>query len=283
MPARLIDLHTHSTASDGTTEPDELVRQAAESGLAVVALTDHDTTGGWSTAADALPAGLTLVRGAEISCVHESISLHLLAYLFDPHEPALAQARRELRASRVGRAERMVELLVADGHGVTWEQVQALAGGTVGRPHVARALMERGLVGSVDEAFGPQWLGAGGRYYVGKYELDVLDAIALVEGAGGVSVFAHPAANKRGRTVGDDVVAAMAAAGLAGLEVDHLDHDDDERAHLRGLAAELDLLSTGSSDFHGDNKANRLGACLTSEAAYAGIVARARGAEVLTG
>ena len=282
MPARRIDLHTHSTASDGTTPPAVLVREARDAGLDAVALTDHDTTAGWREAADALPHGMTLVRGAEISCVRDGISLHLLAYLFDPAEPAFAAARRALRDSRMGRAERMVSLLRDDGIDVTWQQVQELAGGTVGRPHVARALMAAGLVGSVDEAFTPEWIGHGGRYYAGKLELDVLDAIGMVAGAGGVSVFAHPAANKRGRTVGEDVVREMAAAGLAGLEVDHLDHDDDERAALRALAAQLDLLTTGSSDFHGEHKANRLGACTTSEASYARIVERASGVEVLT-
>ena len=282
MSGRRIDLHTHSTASDGTTPPAVLVREARTAGLDVVALTDHDTTAGWAAAAQALPPGLSLVRGAEISCVRDGISLHLLAYLFDPDEPAFADARRALRESRVGRAERMVALLQADGVEVTWEQVQALAGGTVGRPHVARALMAAGRVASVDEAFTPEWIGHGGRYYAGKLELDVLEALALVAAAGGVSVFAHPAANKRGRTVGDHVVREMAAAGLAGLEVDHLDHDEDERAALRALAAELDLLTTGSSDFHGEHKANRLGACLTGEASYASIVERATGAEVVT-
>jgi predicted metal-dependent phosphoesterase TrpH len=283
VSARRIDLHTHSTASDGTTPPALLVQHARAAGLDVVALTDHDTTAGWSAAVEALPPGMSLVRGAEISCVRDGIPLHLLAYLFDPREPAFASARHELRASRVGRAQRMVALLQGDGLDVTWEQVQGLARGAVGRPHVAQALVVNRVVGSVDEAFGPAWLGQGGRYYVGKRELDVLAAIALVTAAGGVTVFAHPAANKRGRTVGDDVLRAMAAAGLAGLEVDHLDHDEGERAHLRALAAELGLLSTGSSDFHGENKANRLGACLTGEAAYASLVERATGVEVVAG
>jgi predicted metal-dependent phosphoesterase TrpH len=282
VSARRIDLHTHSTASDGTTPPAALVREARDAGLDVVALTDHDTTAGWDAAANALPRGMSLVRGAEISCVRDGISLHLLAYLFDPAEPGFAAARRALRDSRVGRAERMVALLRDDGVDVTWEQVQDLAGGTVGRPHVARALMAAGLVGSVDEAFTPDWIGHGGRYYARKLELDVLDAIAMVTAAGGVSVFAHPAANKRGRTVGEDVVREMAAAGLAGLEVDHLDHDEDERAGLRALAAELDLLTTGSSDFHGEHKVNRLGACTTSEASYSQIVERAGGVGVVT-
>jgi predicted metal-dependent phosphoesterase TrpH len=279
---RRIDLHTHSTASDGTTAPADLVRQARREGLDVLALTDHDTTAGHAQAASALPEGLALVRGAEISCARDGISLHLLAYLFDPDEPVLADALTELRTSRVTRAERMVRLLEADGTGVTWEQVQALAGGTVGRPHVAQALMAQGHVASVSEAFTPDWIGTRGRYWVEKLELDVLEAVRMVVGAGGVAVFAHPAAEKRGRTVGDDVVAAMAEAGLAGLEVDHVDHDDAGRTRLRGLAAELGLLTTGSSDFHGSNKPVQLGAHTTSEDAFERIVERASGLPVLT-
>ncbi|MEX2290632.1 MAG: PHP domain-containing protein [Mycobacteriales bacterium] len=277
MPARVIDLHTHSTASDGTTPPAALVAQARAAGLDVLAITDHDTTAGWAAAAEALPEGLALVRGAEISCVREGISLHLLAYLFDPAEPELSRVLRELRESRVGRAERMARMLEADGTGVTWERVQELAGGTVGRPHVAQALIEQGHVGSVSEAFTPEWIGTSGRYWVPKLELDVLEAVRLVVRAGGVPVFAHPAASKRGRTVADHVIAEMVDAGLAGLEVDHVDHDDAARAHLRGLARDLGLLTTGSSDFHGTNKTVALGAHTTDEEQYEQLVAAASG------
>ena len=281
VPARRIDLHTHSTASDGTTPPDVLVREARAAGLDVLALTDHDTTGGWDAAAAALPDGLDLVRGAELSCVRDGISLHLLAYLFDPDEPALAAARRELRDSRTGRAERMARMLEADGTGVTWARVQELAGGTVGRPHVAQALVEQGRVATVSEAFAPEWIGTHGRYWVDKTELDVLDAVRLVAGAGGVSVFAHPRAVRRGRTVSDQVVADMAAAGLSGIEVDHVDHDDVARVELRALAVQLDLLVTGSSDFHGTHKTVRLGAHTTDEAQLERLVAAASGVPVL--
>ncbi|MCY7366334.1 MAG: PHP domain-containing protein [Frankiaceae bacterium] len=284
MPARVIDLHTHSTASDGTTPPDVLVREAREQGLDVLALTDHDTAGGWAAAEQALPDGLALVRGAEVSCVRDGISLHLLAYLFDPDEPALAEALRALRESRVGRAEQMARLLEADGTGVTWARVQELAGGTVGRPHVAQAIVEQGHVVDVSAAFTPDWIGTGGRYDVSKLELDVLAGIRLVVGAGGVPVFAHPCATARGRTVSDDVIAEMAAAGLVGLEVDHVDHDEAARAHLTGLAGELGLLRTGSSDFHGANKTVRLGEHTTSEAAYEQLLAAAlAGTPVLGG
>lgn len=282
MPRR-IDLHTHSTASDGTTPPGDLVVAARAAGLDVVALTDHDTTAGVAAAAAALPAGLTLLPGAEISCFSAGpggtrISLHLLAYLFDRAEPDFRAARQKVRAHRVTRAERMIERLAADGHAVTWERVTQLAGGTIGRPHVAQALVEQGLVPTVADAFTRDWIGHGGHYYVPKLELDVFAAIPLVRRAGGVPVFAHPKAVRRGPVVGDDVIAAMARCGLAGLEVDHPDHDSPTRAHLRGLAADLGLVVTGSSDFHGGNKPVGLGAETTAEAALESILAQAAGA-----
>jgi predicted metal-dependent phosphoesterase TrpH len=276
-----IDLHTHSSASDGTLPPEAVVRAAAEAGLDVVALTDHDTTDGWVPAAEALPPGLRLVRGAELSCTAQGISLHLLAYLFDPEDASLSAALAEVRDSRVSRARRMVEKLRQDGHEVTWDQVQVHAQGTVGRPHIARALVSSGLVDSVGEAFTADWIGPRGRYWAAKHELDAVEAVRLVAAAGGVTVFAHPAAASRGRTVPDEVIASLAEAGLAGLEVDHVDHTEQARDHLRGLADDLDLLVTGSSDFHGDNKAVRLGAHLTAPSAYDELVARATGVEVL--
>ncbi|MCW2544148.1 MAG: hypothetical protein JWM40_1700 [Frankiales bacterium] len=257
------------------------MREAAEAGLDVLALTDHDTTDGWERAAAALPDGLRLVRGAEISASREHISLHLLGYLFDPLEPALAAKLQTLRDSRVSRAERMVEQLVRDDVPVSWEQVRALADGTVGRPHIAQALVESGVVGSIPEAFTADWIGSRGRYWASKHELDVIEAIELVKGAGGVTVFAHPGASARGRTVGDDVIREMAAAGLDGLEVDHVDHTPSTREHLRGLAHELNLLTTGSSDFHGRNKQVVLGENTTAPGVLEQIVDRATGVEVL--
>lgn len=263
--------------------PAQLVAQAAQAGLDVVALTDHDSTAGVAEAVAALPPGLTLVPGAELSCVAGGVSLHLLAYLFDPEEPVFAAARRELRESRRTRAERMVASLAAAGTGVTWQQVSDLAAGTVGRPHVAQALVERGLVPTLADAFTPEWIGTGGRHWAGKLELEAWEAVALVKAAGGVTVFAHPGAAARGRTVPDSLYADLADAGLSGLEVDHVDHDEPTRAHLRGLAAELGLLVTGSSDFHGAHKTVGLGAHTTAEPAYERLVAGATGAAPVTG
>jgi predicted metal-dependent phosphoesterase TrpH len=278
-----IDLHTHSTASDGTDTPAELVAAAGAAGLDVVALTDHDTTAGWAPAVAALPAGLTLVPGAELSCVAadpagQPIPLHLLGYLFDQGHEAFLAERRRLRESRLSRGRRIVDRLAAAGLPVSWDQVLELAaGGAVGRPHIGRALVQAGVVGSVDEAFA-RYLHSGSPYYVPKAETDALAGVRLIRAAGGVPVFAHPLARRRGRVVPDAAIVAMAGAGLAGLEVDHPDHDDADRAHLRRLAADLDLLVTGASDYHGTNKGVRLGAHRTAPAAYEALVAQASGA-----
>lgn len=273
-----IDLHAHTTASDGTDSPAELVGAALAAGLDVVAITDHDTTRGWAGVLDARPAGLTVVPGAEFSCVHHDaaggrVSLHLLGYLFDPDEPALRAERSRLRDNRSGRAREMVQRLAADGHPVTWERVSALAdGGAVGRPHIGRALVESGAVPDVSAAFN-ELLSSRGKYYVRKADLDVFTAIRMVRTAGGLPVFAHPIARRRGPVVADEVIADMARAGLVGLEVEHPEHDAADRDHAAGLARDLGLIGTGSSDYHGTNKTTRLGACTTDPHAYERLLA----------
>jgi 3',5'-nucleoside bisphosphate phosphatase len=279
-----IDLHVHSTASDGTLTPPEVMAAAADAGLDVVALTDHDTTGGWAAAEGALTDNLPLVRGAELSCrwygVQPAIPLHLLAYLFDPTEPALVAELTRVRAARDVRAERIVDLLRAGGVDVTWDEVRDYAaGGTVGRPHIAQALIRRGLVATTSEAFAPEWLGE--RYRLPKEDIEVFEALRLVLGAGGVPVFAHPRATRRGRVVPDSLIVEMAAAGLFGLEADHPDHSAEERAHVRALGESLGLVVTGSSDFHGAHKTVRLGARLTAPDALDRIVGAASGVPVL--
>jgi predicted metal-dependent phosphoesterase TrpH len=274
-----IDLHCHSTASDGTDTPAELVRNAAAAGLDVVALTDHDTTRGHAEAVAALPEGLTLVTGAELSCRVDGVSMHLLAYLFDPEEPALLAERELVRDDRVPRAKGMIAKLNELGVPVTWEQVARIAGdGSVGRPHIASALVELGVVPTVGDAFTEEWLADGGRAFVEKHETDPFEAVRLVKAAGGVTVFAHPAAAKRGRTVSEARIAELAAAGLDGVEVDHMDHDEPARARLRGLAGELGLLVTGSSDYHGSRKTCVLGEYTTDPEVYGEITRRAFGA-----
>lgn len=274
-----IDLHTHTTASDGTDRPAELVAKAGAAGLDVLAITDHDTTAGWADAQAALPDGLTLITGTEFSCAFAEpdgrrISLHLLGYLFDPEHHGLRAERARLRVSRLGRGRAIVDNLVADGVPVSWNRVVEIArGGAVGRPHIARVLVENGVVGSVDEAFA-ELLSSRSKYYVPKADTDIFDAIALVRDAGGVTVFAHPLARRRGRVVGEDVIAALADAGLDGVEVDHPDHSADDRARLSELAGELGLVGTGASDYHGSNKAIELGRCTTSRTAYERLFSR---------
>jgi predicted metal-dependent phosphoesterase TrpH len=274
-----IDLHAHSTASDGTLTPAEVMAAAAEAELDVVALTDHDTTAGWREAAAAAEAvGISLLPGVELSCrwygVQPAIPLHLLAYLVDPGHPALMAELARVRRARTERAARMVELMRADGVDVTMEELLGYAaGGTVGRPHLAQALIRRGLAATVAEAFAPSMLGE--RWRLPKDDTDVITALTLVRDAGGVAVFAHPRATRRGRTVPDELIVELAAAGLFGLEADHEDHTPAEREQVRSLAADLGLVVTGSSDFHGANKTVRLGANLTSPEAYQAIVAAA--------
>jgi predicted metal-dependent phosphoesterase TrpH len=280
----LIDLHTHSSVSDGTETPAQLMATARAAGLDVVALTDHDTTAGWAAAEAARPAGLTVVPGMELSCRwfpadQPPISVHLLAYLFDPESPGLAVERGRLRTERLGRGERIVAALAEAGYPVVWERIVAgCAGGVVGRPHVARALVDAGVVGSVDAAF-ETLLHHRSPYYVAKADTEVREGIALIRAAGGVPVFAHGLATTRGRIVGDDAVAAMAEAGLLGLEVDHPDHTPEQRDHLSGLAKDLGLISTGSSDYHGTNKKTAIAICTTAPDQFEAILEAASGCE----
>jgi predicted metal-dependent phosphoesterase TrpH len=284
-----IDLHTHSTASDGTDTPAELVSAAARAGLHALAITDHDTTSGWAGAAAALPAGLTLVRGAELSCESpdgrgRSCTVHLLSYLFDPVAPAVVRAHARTKAERRQRLYRIAKQMAADGFPI---DADALLDGlpeesTAGRPHLAMALVRAGVVSTVDEAF-TRFLNDRGRYYLPSSRTPVLEAIDMVRAAGGVTVLAHAFARRRGPTVTAQVIAELAAAGMDGLEVDHPDHDQPTRAQLRDIAADLGLLVTGASDYHGTNKSVRLGHESTSRETLDAIAGRATGASLLVG
>lgn len=272
-----VDLHTHSRVSDGTDSPTELVAAAAGAGLDVVALTDHDTTRGWAEAeVAAVRHGVALVRGAELSCRADHASVHLLSYLHDPDDADLLAEGERIRASRLGRARAMVDRIAVD-HPLTWDDVlaQTQTGTTVGRPHIADALVALRVVADRGEAFA-SILATGSPYYVPYYATALLSAIAMVRAAGGVPVLAHPGAASRGRVVSDATIRAAADAGLAGLEVDHRDHTPAQRAHLAELAAELGLLVTGSSDYHGAGKPNRLGEHTTDRAVLEEVVAQGR-------
>ena len=286
-----IDLHTHSSASDGTDPPAEVMRRARERGVDVVALTDHDTVAGHAEARAALspgprgpagppgPPGLTLVPGMELSCRLDGRSLHLLAYLFDPAHPGLAAEVSAIRGDRVRRARAMVAKLAALGAGVTWDQVAAIAGdGVVGRPHIARALADAGVIAEPAEAFTAAWIGDGGRAYEDKYALDPVVAIGLIRDAGGVSVLAHP--GTPGYEVPGDDIAALAAAGLAGLEVWHPEQPAAERARTHALAADLDLVPAGGSDDHGALTGYRIGCETTPAESWERLAAQASGAPV---
>jgi 3',5'-nucleoside bisphosphate phosphatase len=276
-------MHVHSNASDGTDPPAEVMRRAGAAGVDVVALTDHDTTAGLREAVRALPAGLTLVPGIELSCVIDSHSVHLLGYLFDPADPSLVAECAKIRESRVERAQGMVARLRALGVPVTWQQVTQIAdGGTVGRPHVARAMLATGAIGRFDEAFTKDWISPGGRAYVGRYAPPPARAIGLVRAAGGVAGLAHPRGG-RGWQPSMERIAQLKAEGLAAVEVDHPDHNQAERAKLRRAASEFGLLALGSSDDHGSLTGHRIGRETTSPAEYQRLLALATGAKPVHG
>jgi len=264
-----IDLHTHSWVSDGTQPPAELVADAAEQGLDVVALTDHDQMSGWDearTAAEA--AGIGWVGGMELTCrvPGSGISVHMLCYVPDPHSPVLLERMAQLRASRDDRARLMVERLSED-FPITWADVQAQTqeGATVGRPHIADAFVAAGVVPDRSTAF-VRMLSPRQRYYVGHAALDPVEAVRLIHEAGGVAVMAHPAAAARGRVIDRAELLAVVQAGLDGVEVHHRDNSEAGRLELLKLAAERDLIVTGSSDYHGAGKPNRLGENTTDPA-----------------
>ena len=267
------DLHVHSSASDGTDPPAEVMRRAARVGLDVVALTDHDTVAGHAEAR-AAAGPVTLLPGMELSCRLASRSLHLLAYLFDSDQPELAAELARIRDDRVLRARAMVDKLAGLGVDISWEQVAAIAGqAVVGRPHIARAMAASGAIASPREAFTRDWIADGGRAYVGRYALDPTRAIGLVRAAGGVTVLAHPRAG-RDTWVTDEQITGLAAAGLAGLEVFHPDQSEAERARLLALAHDLGLVATGGSDDHGSLTGYRLGCETTPAEAYQDLLSR---------
>lgn len=278
-----IDLHAHSNVSDGTELPEDLVHSAQRAGLDVVALTDHDSTAGWQQAAIAArQVGIALVPGMEVSCqTADGITVHLLSYLHDPEHPGLLEEINKSRQARLSRAETMVQLLSED-YPVNWADVsrQVAPGATVGRPHIADALVAAGVVADRNEAF-VSILTSRSKYWVSHYAPDPVLAVSLVRQAGGVPVFAHPVAVERGRTVAESVYREMIDAGLAGLEIEHRDNPPEGKDFLYSLAAEYGLIVTGSSDYHGAGKPNVLGEYTTSPESLARIEAQASGTAVV--
>lgn len=271
------DLHLHSACSDGTEAPSQVMVAAHAAGMRTVALTDHDTTISWDEASDAAASlGLTLLPGAEVSAKHHGRSVHVLAYLFDPAAPALGDIMQRVREDRIGRAERLVGNLARD-YDIAWEDVLAQRSGdaTLGRPHIADALIAKGIVVSREEAFADM-LHPASPYYVAHYAPSPLAAVRAIAAAGGVSVIAHPAG--RGmlpRTALEELV----AAGLGGLEIGHRENTASGARALRELAAAHDLIVTGSSDYHGVGKPNRIGENTTSIEMVERIIDRATGLE----
>ena len=276
--SRRIDLHSHTTWSDGTTGVGELFAQARTAGLDVLALTDHDTVAGWSELPAAVAAsGVSAVPGIEVSSEHESSSVHILALLVDPApDSELAAEMASARASRVERARRMVELIAAD-HPISWADVTAQVAGettVIGRPHIADALVAAGIASDRSAAFA-ELLRPSGPYYVPYYAPSPLAAVHAIREAGGVSIVAHPGSVTRDDDLPLALLDAMVEAGLDGIEVDHREHGEAETAQLRDYARHHDLLITGGSDFHGSGKPNLLGENLTDLDVLEAIAARA--------
>ena len=273
----MIDLHTHTTCSDGTDRPRELVNKAIVQGLEVLGITDHDTTSGWEEATQALRGKLQLVLGAEISCLtNDGISVHMLGILFDPKHIEMQTMLEETRDGRLPRMRKMIEKMRAEGMDISIADVENAmpAGATMGRPHLADALVAKKIVKSRDEAF-VDLLHNDSRFYVSHAAPTPVEAVKLIRRAGGVAVIAHPFASHRGQVLKAEDFADLVAAGLNGIEVDHRDQNPDERAMLRVIAQELDLVVTGSSDYHGTGKLNSLAENRTSREQWLKLEAQA--------
>jgi len=273
----MIDLHTHSLASDGTDTPGELINKAHARGISVLGLMDHDTVAGWDEAIQYLRPGMSLVLGSEISCqTLDGISVHMLGMLFDREDSALAEVLSTTRDNRLTRMNRIIARLNEAGFEITMEDVlaQLAPGATLGRPHLADALIAKKIVASRDEAFA-ELLHNNSKYYISHYSPTPEDAIKLIKQAGGVAVIAHPLASLRGRTVSIDSFKSMVEAGLDGIEISHRDQSEEERELLREVVAQYGIIATGSSDYHGNGKLNELAEFTTKPEDFEALEARA--------
>jgi predicted metal-dependent phosphoesterase TrpH len=266
----MIDLHPHTTCSDGTDSPFALVKKALAAGSTTLAITDHDTTAGWNEAISAIQPQIELVLGAEVSCLtSDGISVHMLGLLFNGEDAEMQQMLADSRDTRLPRMRRMVELLSADGIKISLDDVYRATpeGATVGRPHLADALVANGVVASRDEAF-LDLLNNDSKYYVTHAAPTPEDAIRTIRKAGGVAVIAHPFASRRGQTITAASFADLVGAGLNGIEVHHRDQNSQEQETLTAIAQELNLVITGSSDYHGTGKLNGLAENTTNQAQW---------------
>lgn len=279
-----IDLHAHSSVSDGTETPTQLVRAAAAAGLGTVALTDHDSTAGWQEAASAArTAGITLIPGMELSTRIQFASVHMLAYLFDAGNAALVAETARIRQARLTRAEEIVQHIGRD-YALSWDDVLAHSteGATIGRPHIADALVARGHAPTRSEAFAGilHWKRG---YAKPHYAPDPLTGVRLVREAGGVPVLAHPGTRGAEYVVSEAELKKLVDAGLFGLEIDHRENLPDAKKRLHVLAVKFGLAVTGSSDYHGEGKPNRLGENTTAPEVLDRMIAESTGSEPVFG
>jgi predicted metal-dependent phosphoesterase TrpH len=279
----MIDLHTHTTASDGTDSPFTLVKKALATGVKTLGITDHDSTAGWSEAISAMQPQIELVLGAEISCLtDDGISVHMLGLLFDGEDFGMQEMLAQSRDTRLPRMRKMVALLQADGFDITLDDVYQAAPdqATIGRPHLADALVNKKIVASRDEAFS-ELLHNESKYYVTHAAPTPIEAIKTIKSAGGVAVIAHPFASRRGQILTADTFQELVTAGLDGIEVHHRDQNDSERSVLTSIARELHLAITGSSDYHGTGKLNALAENTTDPAEWEALESRANARRVV--
>ena len=279
----MIDLHTHTTASDGTDSPFALVKKALATGVTTLGITDHDSTAGWAEAITAIQPQIQLVLGAEISCLTtDGISVHMLGLLFDGEDEQMQQMLSDSRDTRLPRMRKMVALLQADGFDISLEDVYQAAPdqATIGRPHLADALVAKKIVATRDEAFA-DLLHNESKYYVTHAAPTPADAIATIKSAGGVAVIAHPFASRRGQILTVDSFQDLVTAGLDGIEVHHRDQNAAEQQVLIEIARELHLVTTGASDYHGTGKLNSMAENTTHPAEWEALEARASARRVI--
>ena len=279
----MIDLHTHTTASDGTDSPFALVKKALATGVTTLGITDHDSTAGWAEAVTAIQPQIQLVLGAEVSCLTtDGISVHMLGLLFDGEDEQIQQMLSDSRDTRLPRMRKMVALLQADGFDISLEDVYKAAPdqATIGRPHLADALVAKKIVATRDEAFA-DLLHNESKYYVTHAAPTPADAIATIKSAGGVAVIAHPFASRRGQILTADSFQDLVAAGLDGIEVHHRDQNAAEQQVLIEIARELHLVTTGASDYHGTGKLNSMAENTTHPAQWEALEARASARRVI--